>query len=196
MIRRPIDAICRAVLADSCAVQNLLSSRTLHSACQRHGLQFVVTRYCLYECLDKPRKVELPGDLEIQRRLRDARDHGLFESHELTIEDLQEAAIIRLRRRVGAGELSTIALAKRFGIGVQTDDDKAEKLAIEVLSLDQVQSTPHVLGWLYFHGHLLDHELSTIVAEHRAVGRSIASRFEEAHLEACRVKLLSRQASE
>lgn len=173
-------------------MQNVLSSKTLHAACCRHGLQFVLTKYCLYECLDKPRKVDRPGDIEIRRRLQEARSRGFFMDHDLSIEDLQEAALMRLRRRVGAGELSTIALAKRFGIGIQTDDDRAEGLAVEVLSLEKVQTTPHVLGWLFFCGHLLDHELSTIVEEHVSVGRNISERFREAHMEACRARMLSR----
>lgn len=192
MTRNRLDTICIAVLVDSCAVQNVLSSHTLHTACCRNRLQLAMTRYCLYECLDKPRKVDRAGDIEFRRRLREARSKGLFEAHALSIEDLQEAALIKLRRKVGAGELSTIALAKRFGIGVQTDDDKAEALAIEVLSHDKVQTTPHVLGWLFFNDHLLDHELSAIVSEHQAVGGTIAARFEAVHAEACRAKLLSR----
>jgi hypothetical protein len=147
-----------------------------------------MTKYCLYECLAKPRKVELPGDLEIRRRLRAARAQGFFPDHELTVEDLQEAAVLRLRRRLGAGELSSIALAKRFHIGFQTDDDRAEKLAIEVLTRDKVQTTPHVLGWLFFHGHVGDDHVATIIKEHTDTGRNIAARFRGMHGEATRIR--------
>lgn len=189
---RKIDQACMAVLADSCSVQNVLSSATLYAACARGRFQFAVTRYCLYECLDKPRRANSAGDLTIRQRLRDARAKGGFVQHDLTVDDLQETAVLRLRKRLGAGELSTIALAKRFGIGVQTDDDRAEKLAVEVLGDDRVQTTPHVLGWMFFHGLLADHELAVVVEEHRSVGRNLGVRFSEAHVEACRVKLLRR----
>ena len=186
-----VDQVCKAVLTDSCAVQNLLSSSTLHAACASAGFEFAITKYCLYECLDKPRKVELAGDLEIRRRLREARARGLFPAHGITVEDLQEAAVLRLRRRLGAGELSSIALAKRFGIGFQTDDDGAEKLAIDVLARQNVQTTPHVLGWLFFHGHVADHHVDTIVEEHTAAGRNIAPRFRHVHGEAARIRAMA-----
>lgn len=190
-MERRLDVVCKAVLADSCTVQNLLSSETLHAACRRHEIHFALTKYCLYECLDKPRKVPKAGDIAIRARLRSARSEGLFQEHHLAVEDLQEVEVLRLRRKVGAGELSTIALAKRFGIGVQTDDDGAEKLAAEVLPLEKVQTTPHVLGWLLFEGHLGDHQVGMVVDEHLAVGGTIAGRFRAAHEEACRVRLLS-----
>ena len=189
-----VDQVCKAVLADSCAVQNLLSSSTLQAACTSAGLQFAMTKYCLYECLDKPRKIELQGDLEIRRRLRAARAQGLFPDHELTVEDLQEAAILRLRRRLGAGELSAIALAKRFRIGFQTDDDRAEKLAVDVLARDRVQTTPHVLGWLLFHGHVGDDHVTTIIQEHTAAGRNIATRFRGMQSEAMRIRAMTETA--
>jgi hypothetical protein len=192
MIERRLDQACMTVLADSCAVQNILSSPTLQASCERQGFHFVLTKYCLYECLDKPRKIQLAGDTEIRNRLIKARMLGFFPAHELSIEDLQEAAILRLRRRLGAGELSAIALAKRFGTGMQTDDDRAEKLAIEVLSLEKVQTTPHVVGWLLFHGHVQDHHIATIVEEHTAVGRNLTARLQHVHAEACRVRLLAR----
>lgn len=184
-----------AVLADSCSVQNVLSSATLYAACGRSQFHFAVTRYCLYECLDKPRKTTTAGDAAIRQRLREARTRGAFGEHDLSVEDLQEAAVLQLRKRVGAGELSTIALARRFGIGVQTDDDRAEKLAVEVLGDTRVQTTPRVLAWMFFHGQLADHELMVIVDEHRNVGRNLGDRFKEAHQEACRVKLLARSSS-
>src|SRR5262245_60758971 len=112
MTERRFDLIAKAVLADSCSVQNILSSDTLHADCLGHEFHFAMTKYCLYECLDKPRKVNKQGDVTIRARLREARSKGYFQAHELSVEDLQEAAVLRLRRRVGAGELSTIALAK------------------------------------------------------------------------------------
>jgi hypothetical protein len=192
MLRR-IDQVCKIALADSCSVQNLLSSATLHEACCRHEFHFAVTKYCLYECLDKPRKTNSDGDVAIRQRLREARSKGLFPEHALSVEDLQEAALLRLRRRVGAGELSTIALAKRFGIGMQTDDDRAEKLAAEVLPPERTQTTPHVLGWLFFHGHLADDELPRLIEEHSEVGRTLADRFRAAHAEASRARGLTQQ---
>ncbi|WP_437715372.1 hypothetical protein WMF45_02555 [Sorangium sp. So ce448] len=99
--------------------------------------------------------------------------------------------MLRERKRLGKGELATIALAKRLNIGAQTDDDRGEKLAVEVLSLARVQTTPHVLGWLFFHGHLRDHELNTIVEEHENVGRNMGRRFRSAYERALYARLLA-----
>jgi hypothetical protein len=90
-----------------------------------------------------------------------------------------------------AGELATIALAKRLNLGAQTDDDRAEKLAVEVLSLARVQTTPHVLAWFFFMGHLNDHDLEVIVKEHEAVGRNLGQRLRAAHERALHARRLS-----
>jgi len=161
----------------------------------RGEFHFAVTKYCLYECLDKPRKKPKDGDFKIRQRLRDARAKGSFGEHALSVEDLQEVALLQLRKRVGAGELSTIALAKRFGIGMQTDDDRAEKFAAEILGDSRVQTTPHILGWMFFHGLLADHQLGVVVEEHLEVGGSLRERFEEAHVEACRARLLAQSSN-
>lgn len=191
MIDRRPDDVVKAVVVDTCAIWNLLSSPKLYMMCAALGFHFAVATYCIYECLHKPRKKSTAGDAELRERLARARGRAQFGDYPLSVEDLQEVDLLQRRKRLGKGELATIALAKRLNLGAQTDDDRGEKLAIAVLSLARVQTTPHVLGWLFFHGHLQDHELKVVVDEHEAVGRNMSARFRSAYHQALHARLLA-----
>ena len=191
MIERRPDNVAKAVVVDTCAIWNLLSSQKLYTTCGALGFHFVVAQYCIYESLHKPRKKPAAADAELRERLARARSRGQFNDHPLSVEDLQEVELLRQRKRLGKGELATIALAKRFNLGAQTDDDRGEKLAVAVLSLGRVQTTPHVLSWLFFHRHLQDHELNAIIEEHEAVGRNMSVRFRSAYNQALHARLLA-----
>lgn len=190
MIERRSDQVLKHVVIDTCAIWNVLSSRKLHAACAALGFHFAVAAYCIWECLEKPRKRHKPGDVELRARLEDARAKGQFQDHSLSVEDLQEMDVLRQMKSLGRGELATIALAKRFNIGAQTDDDGGEKLAVRVLSLARVQTTPHIVAWLFFGGHLADHELQTILDEHASVDGDIGDRFRAAYEQGLRSRLL------
>lgn len=188
---RRVDLIEKSVVADTCAVWNLLSSLSLFRACVTSGFEFAITDFVRYECLAKSRKAApKPADEELQARLRSSQREGRFRSYSLAIEDLQEVAVLEARQRVSKGELSAIAFAKRVRIGFQTDDQKARKLATAVLEMSRVQTTPHVLGWLFFHGHLFDHDLSSILEEHARMRRPLQQYFEEMYTEALRCRAL------
>lgn len=141
-MQRRVDQIEKAVVADTCAVWNVLSSAALFRACVAVSFEFAITAFVLYECLYKPRKT-LPtaADEELKSRLRSAQKDGRFRSHSLDVEDLQEVAVLEARQRVSKGELSAIAFAKRVRIGFQTDDQGARKLATAVLDGARVQTT-------------------------------------------------------
>jgi hypothetical protein len=180
-----------AAVADTCAVWNVLSSAILHRTCVRLSVEFALTGFVLYECLHKPRKERRDVDEQLQNRLRAARRYGEFKDHSLTVEDLQEVALLENRRRLSKGELSAIAFAKRVGLAFQTDDMGARKLGENLLEPDRVQTTPHLLGWLFFGGHLVDGDLPTIIEEHESFERPLRRYFEEAYSEAMRCRLLA-----
>lgn len=193
-MQRRVDQIEKAVVADTCAVWNVLSSGTLFRACAAASFEFAITGFVLYECFHKARKATTPADDELKSRLHTAQNDGHFKNHSLDVEDLQEVAVLEARRRVSKGELSAIAFAKRVGIGFQTDDQGARKLATDVLDAGRVQTTPHVLGWLFFHGHLIDRDLPSIQDEHKQLDRPLRSYFQKMYIEAlrCRTILLFR----
>lgn len=191
---RRVDQIAKAAVADTCAVWNVLSSLVLHRACIGSGFEFAITEFVLYECLHKPRSELKPADEKLQERLKAARGRDQFKSYGLSVEDLQEVAILEQRRRVSKGELSSIAFARRVRLTVQTDDQGARKLAALALAEDRVQTTPQVLGWLFFEGRLGDRDLAGIVEEHESFERPLRRFFQDMYEEAMRCRLLARPA--
>jgi len=190
---RNVAEIGRWPIVDTCAVWNLLSSAILTQACVASGFEFSVTEFVLYECLYKPRTDPTDADLKLMQRLRDARTRRQFKTVSLTVEELQDVARLQLKKRVSKGELSSIAFAKRAQLAFQTDDQGARKLATEELPKDSVQTTPHVLGWLFFHGRLADHELNLIISEHKAHSRHLSKFFQALYEEALRCRLMERR---
>ena len=189
---RNVAEIGKWPIVDTCSVWNLLSSNVFVRTCVSQSFEFSITEFVLYECLYKPRKVPSDADLELMRRLREARTRDQFRTVKLTVDDLQDVARLRMRRRVSKGELSSIAFARRAVMNFQTDDQGARKLAIEELPFGSVQTTPHVLGWLFFHGKLADHELRIIIEEHEQVDRPLRKYLEQIYAEAMRCRLMER----
>ncbi|MGD0263596.1 MAG: hypothetical protein ABSD47_01420 [Candidatus Methylomirabilota bacterium] len=179
-------------VTDTCAVWNVLSSRTLYTAARLAGVVFVCTGFVVYECLFKPRKTETVSDKELQARLRAAQKEPSFVTYPLDVADLQTIGILESRKRLGKGELSSIAFALKIRQAFLTDDQKARRLAREIFGEVPTQTTPHLLGWLFFGNRLGDADKDAIVKEHAGLGRSLAQHFEEAYLEACRCRLMTR----
>ena len=134
---------------DTCAIWNVLSSKCLATAAKLARCHFSATRFVYYEALYKPRKAPTNEDVELQDRLRRERATGFFGDCSLDIGDLQEVDILEKRMRVGKGELSSIAFAKKARLAFMTDDQKARRLASAVVGSSRVQTTPHLFGWLF-----------------------------------------------
>ncbi|HET8933822.1 MAG TPA: hypothetical protein VFN67_10295 [Polyangiales bacterium] len=104
-------------------------------------------------------------------------------------------AQLEARKRLAKGELSAIAFAMRAAAGFQTDDQGARKLAAAILGGERVQTTPHVLGWLFYHGRLVDSDLAGIIEEHESLDGPLRRYYEEMYAEAMRCRLMVRQAA-
>jgi hypothetical protein len=166
-------------VADSCSIWNILSSLPLYLASQRAKCNFCCTNFVYYECLHKPRKEYKPEDIVLQNCLRQAIKDNQFKSYHLEIEDLQEVALLQKRKNLGKGELASIAFAKKTNQAFLTDDQKARNLAKEVLPRQFVQTTPHLLGWLFFTNFLSDSDLDPIIDEHKRLNRPLEEYFIE-----------------
>jgi len=153
-------------IADTCAVWNILSSRTLFSRARDAGVTFVCTHYVVYECLFKPRKKPTSCDQELQRRFRAAQQNLHLDTWRLDVADLQTIEILENRKRLGKGELSSIAFSLKTRQAFLTDDQKARKLAGEILRKPNPQTTPHLFGWLFFTTRLVDSEKKIVIREH------------------------------
>jgi predicted nucleic acid-binding protein len=182
-------------ITDTCGVWNVLSSRTLYSRARGAGVVFICTGFVLYECLFKPRKTPDPFDEELRSRFRAAQRESAFDTYSLDITDLQTIEILENRKRLGKGELSSIAFAMKTRQAFLTDDQKARRLARDVLRESIIQTTPHLVGWLFFTNRLVDADKSTIIKEHQEMRRPLAKYFEQMYLEACRCRLMANQGA-
>jgi hypothetical protein len=178
-------------VADTCSVWNVLSSATLYSAAKEAHCEFCVTSFVRYECLNKPRqKTPTAAETELMRRLVQEQGRGGFAAHSCDIGDLQAIKLLESRKRLGKGELSSIAFAMKIGQAVITDDMKARKLA-ESAGHAHIQTTPHLFSWLIFKGRLGDSDKGTVIAQHKAMDRPLAPHFETAYEMALQCRLNS-----
>jgi hypothetical protein len=175
-------------IADSCAVSNLLSSLLLISRLDSNGFFFSITKYVEYECLYKGRSESSNEGREIQKRLVRYQKNNKFTSYGISIADLQEESIIKHSRHLGIGELSSIAFSKKINQAFLTDDQKARRIAKDILGTEMVQTTPHIVGWLFYETILTDGDLDTVIAEHVNSSRPLEKYFRSVYQEACRIK--------
>jgi predicted nucleic acid-binding protein len=175
-------------IIDTCSIDNLLSSDTLYRAAITANCIFCYTKFVEYEMLFKGRKNITEPSQKLQQKLKDETKSKRFECHNLSIDDLQEIEILEKRKKLGGGELSSIAFAKKINQCFMTDDSQARKLGQSVLGMGRVQTTPHLLGWLFYFRNLIDNDFSVIIMEHESYLRPLSRYFEEAYHESLRIK--------
>jgi hypothetical protein len=176
-------------VTDTCAVWNLLSSRTLYRTAKSAGCHFCCTTFVDYECLFKKRSAPTQSARELHQRLRNAKKSGDFQVHSVAVEDLIDDDVLSKRQHIGKGELSSMVFARKTRQALLTDDQRARKLAIGLLDAAKVQTTPHLAGWLFFVRQLIDGDLAGVISEHDAVERPLAKHFQAAHEHAMRARL-------
>lgn len=180
-------------VADSCAIWNLLSSARLYSSARSAQCHFCCTAFVKYECLVKPRSVFKGYDQIIQEKFRNENSSGRFDDFPLEIDDLRRVELLRRRKNLSMGEVSSIAFALKTNQAFYTDDQKARVLAAEIIGKDRVQTTPHLFGWMIFTGHLCDADKDTILLEHRRLSQGeLVPHFEAMYLWALQCRLMAR----
>jgi predicted nucleic acid-binding protein len=178
-------------VTDTCSVWNVISSKKVYRAVKSTEVVFYCTDFVIYECLYKPRGCEDDFDKELVKRLTKIREDGDFLSYSLDIEDLQSIELLRARKRLGLGELSSIAFAMKTRQAFLTDDQPARKFAQQFPAIVAVQTVPHLLSWLFYDGKLTDSDKNEIINEHEEVGRGLSKFFELAYMEALRCRLMA-----
>jgi len=177
-------------VADTCSVWNILSSPRLNAAAKEARCDFCVTSFVQYECLIKPRKSILPSEKMLMDRLQVEQRRGVFKPHSCSIEDLQAIEILEKRKKLGKGELSSIAFAMKIHQGFITDDRKAWQLAKDA-GHPNAQTTPHLFSWLIFTGRLGDGDKDIVISQHVDAGRHIAPHLQTAYEMALKCRLNS-----
>lgn len=181
-------------VADTCSVWNILSSPRLNVAAREARCDFCMTSFVQYECLIKPRKSILPSEQTLMDRLQTEQRRGAFQVHSCGIEDLQDIEVLEKRKKLGKGELSSIAFAMKIRQGIITDDRKAWQLAKDS-GHPHAQTTPHLFSWLIFTGKLGDADKDTVIAQHVEAGRQLARHLQTAYEMALQCKLNSKVKS-
>ena len=184
---------------DTCALWNMFSSPRLLGAALAKGCGFAIADYVRYEALEKARSKPSQADLAMQtefgRRLQ--RQQG-FALEPVALADLVAIANVAEVRRLGLGEVATLALARKLRAAILTDDQRARRAAPKA-GVASAQTTPHLLGWLVYEGAIGDGDVADIIIEHEArvaelKGR-LSSHFRLVHEEACRCRLLRYQSA-
>lgn len=164
---------------DTCSIWNILSSRVLLEATKKSKCVFCCTAYVQYECLDKPRKKISPKDQELKNLLQKEQSKDNFKVYHLELDDLLDVEVLQKRQSLGKGELSSIAFAKRTRQAFLTDDQGARKLADTSLESRNIQTTPHLFGWLIYEQHLNDSDKDQVITQHESFNRPLKKYFEE-----------------
>ncbi|EYC52146.1 hypothetical protein AZ34_14460 [Hylemonella gracilis str. Niagara R] len=132
----------------------------------------------------------LPNEQTLMDRLRAEQRRGAFQAHSCGIEELQAIEVLEKRKKLGKGELSSIAFAMKIRQGVITDDRKAWQLAKDS-GHAYAQTTPHLFSWLIFTGRLGDGDKDTVITQHIGAGRHIAQHLQTAYEIALQCRLNS-----
>lgn len=164
------------VVADTCSIWNVLSSRRLFQAARTAKVHFCITEMVHFECVLKPRKTVTAEQDELLRRFRAAASDGCFPVQACTLEDL-----IQVSRgapsALSSGELSCIATAYKIrSIAFMTDEKKARKYADKTLGI-LVETTPRLYAWLHYSRYLSDGDHEPIIIEHERYERRPLTSF-------------------
>jgi len=161
-----ISVLLKFNVIDTCSVWNIISASCIYNASLEAGFTYSMSTYVAYECLYKKRNHTNIENL--RGKLKSEISKNKFNSYNLSIDDLQDITVLEGIKRLGIGELSSIALAKKTNQTFLTDDRKARKLGEEILGKDRVQTTPRMVGTFFYHRYLIDSHLSVLLQEHQA----------------------------
>lgn len=161
-----ISILLKHNVIDCCSVWNILTSNRVYSASMEAGFNFLFSNYVEYECLYKKRTGTNIDNLRL--KLKKEMEKKKINCFKLSIDDLQEIAALEERKRLGIGELSSIALAKKLNQTFLTDDKKARELGEIILGKHNVQTTPRIVGVFFYHRFLIDSDISVIIDEHQS----------------------------
>jgi hypothetical protein len=181
-------------VGDTCSLWNLLASPLLYVTARAAGMMVCCTDFVIYECLHK-RSRHWPERLELQKRLKIKLADGSIAAHPIELEDLQQVEVLRNRKKLSIGELSVLVFAAKTQQAMLTDDIGAQKLARTHLAAAAIQSTPHLIAWLYFRSLLADADVAQIKIELTAQARNLDPHFDKFYCEAQQCRAVAAQGA-
>ncbi|SCZ80482.1 type II toxin-antitoxin system VapC family toxin [Acidaminobacter hydrogenoformans] len=178
---------------DSCSVINVVSSETLFQSAKIEKCKFIITTYIEYELLKKSRgykdKDHEIRAFELDKRIEQAIETGEILKYSLDISDLLDPLVNEHKRGKSRGELTAIILAKKFNVGLFTDDKKAQKIASDSLGVNRVESLYSLIGWLTWSGLLNDAEKESIITQHKYYFRDVSKCVEKGFVDGLMARL-------
>jgi len=181
-------------VGDTCSLWNLLAAPLLYVTARAAGIKVCCTNFVIYECLHK-RSKHWPERLELQKRLKSRLTDGSITAFPIELEDLQQVDVLRSRKKLSIGELSVLVFAGKTQQAMLTDDKGAQKLALTHLTPDAIQSTPHLVAWLYFTSLLADADVAQVKAELRGLARNLDPHFDNFYQEAQQCRAVATQGA-
>lgn len=181
-------------VGDTCSLWNLLASPLLNVTAHSAGIRVCCTNFVIYVCLHK-RSRHWPERVELQRRLRSKLADGSITAHPIELEDLQQVEVLRNRKKLSIGELSVLVFAGKTQQAMLTDDKGAQKLALTHLAADAIQSTPHLVAWLYFNSLLADADVAQVKEELTGLVRNLDPHFDNFYREAQQCRAVAAQGA-
>jgi len=180
-------------VVDSCSIWNIVLSPKIYHASIEAKCYYSLTHFVEYECLHKVGKE--PRDESKIKALKEEFDKNKFMRCSLSIDDLQEIDLLNNRKSLGKGELSSIALAKKTRQAFMTDDKRARSFGLQILGKSETQTTPHLVGYLFYNRYLTDGDFPIILKQHQSSlcksWGDLTRFFQEVYDEAMRLRLLT-----
>lgn len=164
-------------VVDTCSLWNLLSSEVLYSTAKLAGCTFCCTKAVYYEAAIKQRSYSTPEAERLRSQFIEKCNTSEFSQFEVSIEDLQDLSAQIDTQRIGIGELSSIAFARKTGVAFLTDDIRASRQANRLFQPITTQNVPHLFGWLFFTSKLSDSDRDVIISEHKQSGENLEAHF-------------------
>jgi hypothetical protein len=95
-------------------VELCFEANRLYGAAKEARCESCMTSFVRYEGLVKRRKAPTAAETSLIERLKKEQARGAFAAHSCSISDLQGIKLLESRRRLGKGELSSIAFAMKM----------------------------------------------------------------------------------
>ena len=180
---------------DTCSILNLLSSNTLYLVARQQKCNFIITNFIEYELLYKTRNIIDPTKLSRVKEMDEILELKLetkeISKYDIELSDLLDPIFMIHKKFKSIGELTAIVLAKKFNIGVVTDDKQAQRIAKDYLNEQKVDSIPSLISWLFYNGHLGDSDKDRIINQQDFFFRNQKIKVEQAYLRALEERLVS-----
>lgn len=179
---------------DTCSVLNLLSSEMLYRTTINKNINFIISDFIEYELIYKRRNIKNESKNrvanELDKKIISAIQEKKIGKYALSLNDLHDPIFLEHGKRKSIGELTGLILARKFQIGLVTDDHGAQKIASKIIGADKVDSICSLISWLFYNDYLSDTDKDVIIGEQEYYYRNQKDNFEKAYRKGLEQRLM------